>query len=53
MDIISKVVPYIPIELAAIFGNPFIIPLCMTKNITAVINIVIPNDFHSNLYFLK
>ena len=50
---IRNVVPHTPKKLAAILGNPLIIPLWITKNITAVINTLIPKDFHSTLYFLK
>ena len=37
----------------AILGKPLMIPLWITKNITAVIKTLIPKDFHSTLYFLK
>ena len=37
----------------AIFGNPLIIPLWITKNTTPVITIVKKKVFHSNFNFLK
>ena len=50
---INSAVPPTPKNPAAIFGKPLIIPLCITKNMIAVINTLIPKDFHSTLYFLK
>ena len=52
-DNITNAVPLTPRNPAAIFGNPLMIPLCMTKNMIAVIITVILKDFHSSLYFLK
>ena len=52
-DNITNTVPPTPRNPAAIFGNPLMMPLCMTKNMITVINTVIPKDCHSSLYFLK
>ena len=50
---IRNAVPQTPKNPAAILGKPLMIPLWITKNITAVIKTLIPKVFHSTLYFLK